>query len=361
MAKLSAFYRFFAPGVLALWVIGLLVLFPRPIVIFPNYKDFGKSTYTDSGKKGASEIIGLKKSYNTIEFSYILKKGIDFPYCGLVFFFSPSIYFNAADYDSLVLRLKADNLKQLEVRRNEFIPGLTEPGNAYVSRPVTASVAIDDEWKDYEIPLRGMRTADWFVDDYHITDKNLIQPQPEYFSGIVLQNAEARVNERITLSVQSIRLVKKPLPFIVATALLALLLAAGGVALRLAQRKPARFMEAKPLELKHYTDEEEGKVLDYLRDHYFDPDISLRVINRVTGIPEERITRAVHKASGMPLKKYLNVLRLQEAKRQLAQTDRPVTEIAMMLGYNNTTPFNRVFREMEGASPTDYRKNKGKK
>ena len=58
------------------------------------------------------------------------------------------------------------------------------------------------------------------------------------------------------------------------------------------------------------------------------------------------------------LSKYVTYLRLEHAKQLLQNTDIPVTEVAMLSGYQNVSYFIRSFKKTYGVSPLKYRKNK---
>ena len=59
----------------------------------------------------------------------------------------------------------------------------------------------------------------------------------------------------------------------------------------------------------------------------------------------------------MPFSTYLTTSRMTRAKELLAGTDRPITEIAFDVGYNDSNYFSTAFRKHEGISPSQYRKN----
>lgn len=59
---------------------------------------------------------------------------------------------------------------------------------------------------------------------------------------------------------------------------------------------------------------------------------------------------------GMPPGRYLQGLRIGEAKRLLVETRRTVAEIAGDCGYADPLYFSRSFRAETGVSPSDYRK-----
>jgi AraC-like DNA-binding protein len=60
--------------------------------------------------------------------------------------------------------------------------------------------------------------------------------------------------------------------------------------------------------------------------------------------------------TGKTLVEYLHELRVGEACRQLLETDRPVSEIALDCGFNNLSNFNRRFRELKGMTPREFRR-----
>lgn len=52
---------------------------------------------------------------------------------------------------------------------------------------------------------------------------------------------------------------------------------------------------------------------------------------------------------------FLKKFRISHAKRLLKGTDKKIYEIAQDVGYADPKYFNRVFKELEGVSPGDYR------
>ena len=61
---------------------------------------------------------------------------------------------------------------------------------------------------------------------------------------------------------------------------------------------------------------------------------------------------------GQPVAAYMREYRMREAARQLRETDRTVAEIAAAVGYESQGKFARVFREVLGVTPTEYRRGK---
>ena len=60
--------------------------------------------------------------------------------------------------------------------------------------------------------------------------------------------------------------------------------------------------------------------------------------------------------TGYSLKEYLMLLRISYACRELAETSRPVGDIAAASGFGDMSNFSRAFKDMIGISPSEFRK-----
>ena len=70
----------------------------------------------------------------------------------------------------------------------------------------------------------------------------------------------------------------------------------------------------------------------------------------------ERTLRRQLEKSGTSFRKLKLGVVDEIAKRSLAETSADVTEIALKLGYAETAPFDRIFKKLNGLTPTAYRK-----
>ncbi len=61
--------------------------------------------------------------------------------------------------------------------------------------------------------------------------------------------------------------------------------------------------------------------------------------------------------TGYTLKKYCNILKVEDAKNLLKSTDLSVTEIAFAAGFGNISYFISTFKSLTGKTPLEYRKN----
>ncbi len=98
-----------------------------------------------------------------------------------------------------------------------------------------------------------------------------------------------------------------------------------------------------------------SSMLTYCLQNYTES-ISLDTMAKELHASKYYISRLFNEKIKMSFNDYINMLRINEAKDQLAGSDLSVTEIGSMVGYNTIRSFNRAFLSRVGFSPRDYRK-----
>ncbi len=59
----------------------------------------------------------------------------------------------------------------------------------------------------------------------------------------------------------------------------------------------------------------------------------------------------------MSFRAWRNILRIEEAKRMLIESDIAVAELYLAVGFSDRSNFHRQFTEIVGQTPGQYRKN----
>lgn len=85
--------------------------------------------------------------------------------------------------------------------------------------------------------------------------------------------------------------------------------------------------------------------------------IDLSFIARESGQSTRSLTRKFRKELGMSWGEYLRRLRVILAVEALGRTERPITEIALSVGYDSISGFNTAFRDLTGQTPSGYRES----
>lgn len=94
---------------------------------------------------------------------------------------------------------------------------------------------------------------------------------------------------------------------------------------------------------------------DYIQKNYFE-DLKLTSIANQFHISVSHFCLLFKKYNGQSFTNYLNFIRIQISKELLIRNDLKVYEIAEMVGYKSLPNFNRVFKQLMGCSPNEYRK-----
>jgi transcriptional regulator GlxA family with amidase domain len=77
---------------------------------------------------------------------------------------------------------------------------------------------------------------------------------------------------------------------------------------------------------------------------------------KLAGLPERTVKRRFSRATGYAPLEYVHRLRIEEAKRLLERTDKPVDEISWSVGYLDPAFFRRLFRRHTRLAPSQYRR-----
>jgi signal transduction histidine kinase/AraC-like DNA-binding protein/ABC-type sugar transport system substrate-binding protein len=97
------------------------------------------------------------------------------------------------------------------------------------------------------------------------------------------------------------------------------------------------------------------QAMAYLHQHYAEP-VSRYDLARHVGLVEDYLTHCFRQELGMTPIAYLNRYRITQAKRLLRETDQSITEIALTVGFSDSSYFSRVFRRETGLSPDAFRR-----
>lgn len=94
---------------------------------------------------------------------------------------------------------------------------------------------------------------------------------------------------------------------------------------------------------------------DYISKHYTQT-ITLDMLAAKFFISKYYLCRTFKEITGYSINEYVNIHRIQRAKKLLEETDLGVSEIARQMGYESITYFEKVFKNYMTISPLKYRK-----
>jgi len=88
---------------------------------------------------------------------------------------------------------------------------------------------------------------------------------------------------------------------------------------------------------------------------------TLESLGRDVGMSRAALAKRFKELVGETMFDYLTELRMQRARVMLADTRKPIHEVANGVGYESDLAFTRVFKKRAGVTPTRYRKLAGSK
>lgn len=97
-----------------------------------------------------------------------------------------------------------------------------------------------------------------------------------------------------------------------------------------------------------------NRIAGYLADHYQES-ISLDELASRFFTNKFYLTRIFKQVTGFTIREYLHIQRVQKAQEFLRSSLLPITEIALMVGFENVSYFEKIFRRYCMQSPREYR------
>lgn len=108
----------------------------------------------------------------------------------------------------------------------------------------------------------------------------------------------------------------------------------------------------------HYISSEDTIIthtIAYIRQNHASR-ITVGVLANLCHCSESYLSRIFKKRTGVNINIYINKVRIEFAKELLIHTPKPVSHIALDVGFNDPNYFSRIFTRLIGNSPSEYRR-----
>ncbi|MDO5027727.1 MAG: AraC family transcriptional regulator [Bacillota bacterium] len=117
---------------------------------------------------------------------------------------------------------------------------------------------------------------------------------------------------------------------------------------RRANQAYAKFLTTK-------LDQRSVKILEYIYDNY-EEDLEILQVAQLFDTSPKNINRVLKYYVEENFSSLLSTLRIKKSCELLVQTDHPIAEISMMVGFNSQKTFLRNFQRQIGMTPSEFRK-----
>ncbi|HVO72979.1 MAG TPA: AraC family transcriptional regulator [Ignavibacteriaceae bacterium] len=330
------------------------------VIIFPgrDYSNF--EFYADKANGGNSVILQHSISDSIINLDFKLNEGFVSPYVGINITNKKENFFNLASYNRLNLEVAGEEVKSIGFS--------IYADNAYNNKNIKEkevcfyqNLDIKPERKDYVLNLNELKVADWWIAVNNIPADEKFEPDLKKVYRVNIGTAYGSAsNVKRSLYIYSILFERDNtglLLFLISSELILIFLLVVIRYLRSYYRKsPPVTITYKPVDIENET-RQINSFFHYINNNFHDHNLTLKQVSSQTGINERRITASIQETFGCNFKTYVNRIRINESKRLLVESELNMGEIAFKVGFSNQTHFNRVFKNFEGISPSEFLEN----
>ena len=96
---------------------------------------------------------------------------------------------------------------------------------------------------------------------------------------------------------------------------------------------------------------------EFVESRFHNASLCLEDAARHAGLASTHFSHVFRQTTGTTFTRFVQARRVAEARKQLLETSKSVTEICFGCGFNSLPHFNRVFRAFEHCSPRQYRES----
>ena len=95
----------------------------------------------------------------------------------------------------------------------------------------------------------------------------------------------------------------------------------------------------------------------YIREHYKEEELNLSQVSEAIGLSAVYFCSLFKEETGFTFVEYLNMVRIEQAKELLRNSNMKIYQIALEAGYSNPSYFYEGFKKLTGKRPREYAEN----
>ncbi|MDA3900447.1 MAG: AraC family transcriptional regulator [Spirochaetes bacterium] len=321
----------------------------------------------DRSDSGNSEIVDFMTDNKTIHLEYLLKEGFAFPYVGLGVELLYTNNLSTSGFDYFTIRAQASNKTSLKINiitRVDTDSQDTRNSARDISYYYyTSIIDVESKFTEVTIPLSEFSTPEWFLVKHKIKKQSIDPMKSNPIWAVEILTSSIDTTDTVqSITIDHMSLEKDLIFYIIISAitlLIAISLCVFIYQMLLSQKavKNARDVIRihSNLDLGNEKEREAAKLFEYLSAHYNDPYISVQQVADAQHISPYKVPKIITIYTKLSFKQYINLIRVDEAKNLLLNSDSKIIDIAFAVGYNSIAHFNKLFKGQEQLSPKEFR------
>ena len=97
------------------------------------------------------------------------------------------------------------------------------------------------------------------------------------------------------------------------------------------------------------------KIMNYVKENYWNSDISLKQISVTFGFNEHYISDLFKNVYGEKISVFIEKMRIEKACEKIKSGNYKIHDIAQEVGYTSDVSFRRAFKKVTGVAPSEYK------
>ncbi|MBN2442684.1 MAG: helix-turn-helix transcriptional regulator, partial [Spirochaetales bacterium] len=326
----------------------------KKYTLYPG-RDVWTAAFGDYQESGGKSIVNrFDATREHIIFTYTLKRGFINPYAG--FAIGKHEYINLESFDVMRIKIGSAHSHSMRVFLFTKIPGYTIEKNFNTYLHLQKEISVQKECLEYTITLAELYTPEWwYARELSENDPGLTRDFSNVYSVSIQSGINHPVDLTDTVTLEEICFYKNNHTLTVMLIFIWILYTGGILSFFLLKQYKTRSAKkinkvvktCRDIPSDHNYGKEAEKIITYIGDQYSNRDLTIGKVSRACEIPEIKIRRYIKKYFDVSFPRYLNAIRLAEAKRLLKETGLRISEIAFLVGFNSIPHFNRIFKENE--------------
>ena len=124
---------------------------------------------------------------------------------------------------------------------------------------------------------------------------------------------------------------------------------------KLYTRAVCRLTDSETIDSPEMQDDTVLKIVSYVDSHFTETTFSIASTSEYLGISEYSTGKLLRNLYGSNLRRFINEKRISYAKELLITSQYSISEIGQKSGFSATSYFIKVFKDLEGITPTQFR------
>jgi AraC-like DNA-binding protein len=308
-----------------------------------------------------------------IDYQYFLDSNEEFPYTHYSMYFIDSVQpYKLVDltrFSGVSFKVICDPKNVLLFVIFSFDEKVTDVNDPVTRRVSSTAFTCDNNWGTITVPFDHLDTPHWWLgsNGYDFSDRgyqlnkamgfawvNSLQSPLDTMSHVKLTDVTLVGRDFRSLYIVGVLTLSIWIVFIVWIFRRYVTMLTVQLKDKVKQDQP--LLAYKKLSIEPQKDKEKSLVLRFMATEYAKPELSLESAATQLGINRTKINDILKEELGLTFTAYLNKLRLTEAARLLSQNDDAnVSEIAYLVGYNNPSYFNKLFKIEYDCTPKMFK------